>query len=1220
MKDYSVYRSPALLFPPFSEPDLPYFSDGYDELRYQSSPGGKTTLMKRTSWFLCLMLIGLAGSAGAGSINDRVQGHVESAVKNGVQPTDFHHLFFALNWRATFDDWQVAERALDRLSGASKTHPLMKDELRLMRSRLEMDGGRDAAARELFRTMGGLTRWWFLGPEPLEELQDFDGVGLPAAGDAGWREAAGTDPLGWLHISGLAWPPQRQMAYLGTTIVSDREQPVAIRVGVAQVARIWLNGSEIATTPKPLARAEDQMSSGAWLRAGRNSVVIAVASEDDRWWLRARLTQPDGSPLTGVREAGDAPIDRTAVDREAPPVQDLRSLIQSGVDEGVPGATVALAAYLVAHRPEPVGGGGTRSACRAARSASPAESRLLEWLVTTEARLARDLLAEAVEQDPQLVWARLELAEWLADRNLFEQAHAILEGFDSDEPSISIAKLDLDAMMWGPVMIPEMAALARAWPRCLVANMSLADGAMDGRRWDLAEEAIARLTEFAPGLGPVFDLRAEMAESCGDGTTLREIYGSRLRRDPNQPDVRLRMARLQAADNDLDGARTLLDDGLRRSPTDVDLLMELASIEHLAGDEARTTEIAREVLSIRPQNRRAQRLLELLGEGGEDFDWLRSPEELWAMVDAASPARTAQVIVDRREVEFLPSNLIEERVQQAIYITEADRANDLLSHHIPFVAEKERLRILRARILRRDGSEVGARQGDTPRLSEPEFNLFYDTRLRVLQFTEFEDGDLVEIAYVLSQTGEANDTGPYNGGLIPLGRALPVALMEVELSGPSELLPAWELIHIEGEPNEEVDSAGRRSLRWQWRDIEAVPNDVPAAPQLMVTPYMVYSNHPEWEDLTDWYLRHIEPRVRVSTQVEETANRLVVGIEDRLERIQRIYRFVTNEIKYVGLEFGEHRFRPFSADWVLHHEIGDCKDKAALLVALFDVIGIPAHMVMVRTSDLGPVGHEMALLETFNHAIVYLPEDDLWLDGTATGHPVFPPPDLDQDALVLVAGGELGRPQTTPTVGAGLAQHRFVLSAEQNGNVEIEIRARETGGAADRRRARFAGSRDPQRFARWLQEQFPGAQLTGEPTLQIISSRDPTIVEITGLIASSSLKSTGGIKIYPGDLGWAASMVPGGERSGPLMIVTRPDLEWSVEVDLGRPPLTLPDPIDLETRFGTLRVELASESSGYRVDGFFHFRPGLTAAEDVGELRDFLVEVERQLERRLESP
>ena len=1169
---------------------------------------------------LTLVVLSLSSAVGAGSIEDRVQRHVEMAIEDGLHPVDFHHLVFAFSWNGTLDDWTIVRRGLDRLAGTRQVDPLMVDEIRAFRAQLEVDSGRDAAARELFRTMGGLTAWWFRDPEALEELADFDRIAVPPTADFRWRATPGTDPMGWVRLSGLAWPSQRQMAYLATTVVSDSEQPVAVRVGAAQVARVWLNGVEMVNTPQPLERAPDQAVGGGWLRQGENLVVIAVASEDERWWVRARLTSPDGSPLAGVREIQEQPELKPPVGRAPPDIRELGSEIRKALDDGLPGAATALAAFLVMRHPEPVGGGSVRAACRAARSEAPGEARLLEWLVTTEPGAARDLLAEALVEDPDLLWARLELAAWYGERTLYEQAHDLLAEAGNPGPVVRGAMFDLDAALWGSIVVPRMAELSRDHPRCVRVNIGLAEGAIDARRWDLAAEAVTRLNELTPGAAAVIELNERLAENCGDGAALRELLSNRLKREPNAPPTRVRLARLLTADEDLESARSLLSAGLDRSPTNVDLMMELASVEHSAGDEIGAAELARGVLQIRPQDRRAQRLLELLGQESENLDWLREPSELWRMADTSPSGTPAVTLLDHRQIRFLPSRLTEERVQQVLLITDAARADELLIHRIPFVAEKERLRVLRARILRRDGSEVGARLADTPRLSEPEFNLYYDTRLRVLRFNEFEDGDLVEIAWVLAETDEANETGPYNGGLIYLGRGVPVARMEVELIGPEALLPDWQLALLEGDPDRDENSDGVIHLRWEWQNLPAVQTDVPTAPPLLVTPYLVYSNHPEWGGLADWYGRHVAPRVRTSEQVEETALRLVNSYDDRLDRISRLYRFVTNDIRYVGLEFGEHRFRPFSADWVLHHKIGDCKDKAALLVALLDVIGVPARMVMVRTADLGPVSNDLAVIEIFNHAIVYLPEDDMWLDGTATGHAPVPPPAMDQDALVLVIDGPQSKPQLTPTVGAGRTHSRFVLKPGAGSDVMITIETRDTGEAADIRRARFAGSRDPQRFARWLQQQFPGAQFTGEPRLQLMPGRDPTIVEIEGTIARSALASGGGIRTFPGNLEWAARMVPGGTRHGPLKIKVRPDLEWILEVDLGRPPKTLPEAVDLNTAFGSLHIVPKETSKGYRIDGMLHFESGLVDAEDVDELREFLVAVERHLGRRLEAP
>ncbi len=1163
------------------------------------------------------VLLVVAASGSAATIEERFRDHVEAAVDRGLDPLDFHHLELAFAWRHTLPDLGLAERSLDRLAGVRQVDPLMADELRLLRARLNADRGRSEAARELFRAMGGLGRWWVNGPVSIEELEDVSNLGPPQA-DAEWRAAAGTDPLGWVRVSGLAWPARRQLVFLATSVVSDTEQPVALRIGVAQVAQVWLNGRRLLVTPQPLLRAEDQHAAGGWLRRGPNALVVAVASETDDWWLRARLTAPDGSPLVGAREIDRPPQPQPAVERPVPEVRTLEGELRSAMGRGRDQAAIALAAYLVARRPDPLGAGDARSVCRAARTEAPGEARLLEWRLTTEPAAARELLESAVAADRDLLWARIELARWYGARGLHEQATEVLAPA-GDEVAAAATGLDLDGGLWGPIVLPRLEDLSGGAPSCVEAATILARHAILARNWPLARQTVSRLAELVPGTAVVVELQERLAEGCGETAALRELMARELDKDPNRIEVRIRLARLVAGGDGPEAARELLAAGIDRCPDHVELLMELAAVEHQLGNEAEAVGLARRVLVLRPQDRRAQRLLELLGEPGEDLGWLRPREELWRLADATPAASPAVVVLDHIEVRFLPSRLTERRSQQAFLITSASQAEEFLVHTLPYVAERQRLRVLAARILRRDGTQLGARQSDTPRLAEPEFRLYYDTRLRVLQFSDLEDGDLIEISYVLSETAEANETGPYEGGIIRLGHSVPVSLAEVRLSGPEELLPAWQLVHVSGEPERTREDDGTVHLDWRWRQLAAVPADLPPAPEGLTVPQLVYSNHPRWGELATWYERHVAPRVRASQQVEETALRLTEGVEDRLERIARIYRFVTMEIRYVGLEFGEHRFRPFSADWVLNHRIGDCKDKAALMVALYGAVGIPARMVMVRTAERGVTPSEIALLENFDHAIAYLPEDDLWLDGTASGHALYPPPSMCQGAQVLVVDGPSSAPRITPTPGGGLASYSYRLSpGEQQGTVRIELRTEESGEAADQRRLEFAGSQDPRRFARWLQGQFPGADLSAEPTFQLVPGRDPAIVELDGVVSRAALLGSGGVRTFPGEFEWAARLVPGGERRTPLLVPARPALEWELEIELGRPPRSLPDPVQLSTSYGSLSLEFSTFGSGYRVRGSFRLEAGLVPAAEATALREFLVAVERHLSRPLE--
>jgi len=95
------------------------------------------------------------------------------------------------------------------------------------------------------------------------------------------------------------------------------------------------------------------------------------------------------------------------------------------------------------------------------------------------------------------------------------------------------------------------------------------------------------------------------------------------------------------------------------------------------------------------------------------------------------------------------------------------------------------------------------------------------------------------------------------------------------------------------------------------------------------------------------------------------------------------------------IELGIHGWKPFKASEVHRRRYGDCKDKATLLAALLRDNGIDATITLVRTSDRGVLPPDHATMWAFNHAITYVPSQDLFLDGTAgvSGSRELPYPD-----------------------------------------------------------------------------------------------------------------------------------------------------------------------------------------------------------------------------------
>ena len=104
------------------------------------------------------------------------------------------------------------------------------------------------------------------------------------------------------------------------------------------------------------------------------------------------------------------------------------------------------------------------------------------------------------------------------------------------------------------------------------------------------------------------------------------------------------------------------------------------------------------------------------------------------------------------------------------------------------------------------------------------------------------------------------------------------------------------------------------------------------------------------------------------------------------EAINQAIRFVQDDVRYLGLSFGENSHRPYDPAQVYSNRYGDCKDKSQLLVSILRGLGKYAEPVLVSTyyehtlSDYDP----SPLL--FDHCITRVRSGDnfIYVDPTIT--------------------------------------------------------------------------------------------------------------------------------------------------------------------------------------------------------------------------------------------
>lgn len=137
------------------------------------------------------------------------------------------------------------------------------------------------------------------------------------------------------------------------------------------------------------------------------------------------------------------------------------------------------------------------------------------------------------------------------------------------------------------------------------------------------------------------------------------------------------------------------------------------------------------------------------------------------------------------------------------------------------------------------------------------------------------------------------------------------------------------------------------------------------------------------KDLYGWYSKVCEDIGNNPSELKERVTALTAGKKTDIAKIESIFYWVQDNIRYIAFEDGIMGFKPDAAQNVLKKKYGDCKGKANLLKEMLKLAGYDARLTWIGTSDL-PYDYTLPSLAVDNHMIctVILNGKKYFLDGT----------------------------------------------------------------------------------------------------------------------------------------------------------------------------------------------------------------------------------------------
>jgi transglutaminase-like putative cysteine protease len=137
------------------------------------------------------------------------------------------------------------------------------------------------------------------------------------------------------------------------------------------------------------------------------------------------------------------------------------------------------------------------------------------------------------------------------------------------------------------------------------------------------------------------------------------------------------------------------------------------------------------------------------------------------------------------------------------------------------------------------------------------------------------------------------------------------------------------------------------------------------------------------KDLYNWYSTVCSTIGNNPESLKSKVTELTNGKKTDQEKVESIFYWVQDNIRYIAFENGIMGFKPDAAQNVLKNKYGDCKGKANLLKTMLTIAGFDARLTWIGTSDL-PYDYSLPSLAVDNHMIctVILNGKRFFLDGT----------------------------------------------------------------------------------------------------------------------------------------------------------------------------------------------------------------------------------------------
>jgi len=313
---------------------------------------------------------------------------------------------------------------------------------------------------------------------------------------------------------------------------------------------------------------------------------------------------------------------------------------------------------------------------------------------------------------------------------------------------------------------------------------------------------------------------------------------------------------------------------------------------------------------------------------------------------------------------------------------------------------------------------------------------------------------------------------------------VPVKLSSVKISVPENTDFYYSVRNFpKGKENPQVSRvAGEKTYKWQLENIPAIASE-PMMPSVAdIVPAVQGAIFNDWNRIFDWMGQMHRERSKPSEELIKFTQELVKDCKTPEEKVAKIYHYVQKEIRYIAVKVGvASGWGGYDANLTWKRRYGCCIDKALLLTAMFNAVGIKSSPIILNTNDSKETDFSIPQIG-FNHAIsaVELNGKKIILDSTGYDfrYPEIAPFDYGVKALNIFNKSIDSVPEPKPDENGSYYDYSIDISSD--GYTKVTTRWRYTGPKEGMIRGYYRSVKKEEQkrgFENMIKEVSPSAKL-----------------------------------------------------------------------------------------------------------------------------------------------